>query len=249
MICINKSLLSFMKLKITTNAVSFPNCLQFILAVASRLKVRICLLNSPWTDGYKIVGFVRETARRETLFASCLLLWMFTFDNFVKKWKADETCVNLVAVHTGSCNVGCAPSFLCAAKNGVFNPSLGEVPGRFVVGSKMEIKDLFILFLFFFFFFFLSPFFHCLVFGGSLWTKRPSKFCPRFCLLKCGLCFSTEVLFGPNSRHKSVFRRGRCLEIGREHFCEPIVSLVSQSNLLLSKKWQSSSLLQRTSSL
>lgn len=97
MICINKSLLSFMKLKITTNAVSFPNCLQFVLAVASKFKVWICLLNSPWTDRYKIVGFVRETARHETLVALCLLLWMFIFDNFVMKWKPDETCVNLVA--------------------------------------------------------------------------------------------------------------------------------------------------------
>lgn len=138
-----------MKLKITTNAVSFPNCLQFILAVASRLKVWIRLLNSPWTDGYKIVGFVRETARHETLFASCLLLWMFTFDNFVKKWKADEMCVNLVAVHTGSCNVACAPSFLCAAKMEYSAPLLGEVHGRFVVGSRIEIKDLFILSLLF----------------------------------------------------------------------------------------------------
>ena len=163
MVCINKSLLSFMKLKITTNAVSFTNCLQFVLAVASRFQVWICLLNSPWTDGYKIVGFVRKTSRHETLVASCLLLQMFIFDNFGKKWKPDETCVNHVAVHTGSCNVGCTPgipvSVLYAADTRCSTPLLGKYTASLWWGLKLKCRVylfspyFFFLFSFFFFFF------------------------------------------------------------------------------------------------
>jgi len=50
----------------------------------------------------------------------------------------------------------------------VFNPPLGKVHGKFVVGSEIEMQGLFILsllfFSFFLFFFFLSNFFTVLVF-------------------------------------------------------------------------------------
>lgn len=52
------------------------------------------------------------------------------------------------------------------------------------------------------------------------------------------LCSGEENTSFPSRRSRLEH-----LEVGCEHFCEPIVSLVSQSDLLLSKEWQSCSLL------
>lgn len=186
MICINKSLLSFIKLKISINAVSFPNCLQFVLAVASRFEVWICLLNGPWTAVYMIVSFVRETDRCETLVASCLLLWVFTFNNFARKWKPGEMFVNLVTVHTGSCNVGCAPgirtSVLCAFQKEYSTPILGKHMAGLWWGPKLKwIHSLFTFSLFIFFSlssFFLRFSLSC--FLRELWDLKASETIPCF---------------------------------------------------------------------
>lgn len=138
-------------------------------------------------------------------------------------------------------------SSLCCY-NEVFNPSLGEVHGRFLVGSKLEIKDVFVLFLllvlwgFFlsFFFFFCFPlsllFSQFWFFGGSLWTKKPLKFCLRFCLFKSDPAFREGDSLSTSGRCKPLFRQRRLLGSRSwasrysEPVCEPIVSLVPRLN-------------------
>lgn len=132
------------------------------------------------------MGFIRETARYETVVASCLLLIMSTYDNLVGKWKPGETHMNLVAVHTGSCYIECAPGvwapILYTAK--IQHPSWGstqQVCGGVRNWNKGSIYSLpnSVPFIFFSF----SPFFFLFIIlfiGGSVWIRRLLKFCPRF---------------------------------------------------------------------
>lgn len=153
------------------------------------------------------------------------------------KWQRNECqmkCVSPTCVQRGSCSAGGAPGIevavLYTAKILYSTPLLrADLWWVLKLKQRIYLFSLLLLPLLFLSFSFLST---PLWFWGSLWTQRPLKNCPRFCLFKIGLIFSAEVLFKPSNRQKYIFRGGSCMEEVWELFCVLIINLVSWSNLL-----------------